>query len=224
MPLLSVEGIILRRTNFGEADRIISVLTPTHGQLSAIARGVRRPKSKLAGGLELFAVCELTIAEGRGDMGVVTSARLKHFFGSILHDYDRLTLGYEMIKMINRATTTVAEAEFYDLLHNGFRYLDDLDINGELIELWFRLQLTTLLGHGLNTQTDRQGDKLQAGKTYNYDTQEHAFYEHAPGSFTSEHIKLLRLSADKNPKVLAQVGGVEPVLSDCLGLARTIDG
>ena len=47
------EAIILRRTNYGEADRVISLITPDRGKISGIAKGVRKPKSKLAGGLEL---------------------------------------------------------------------------------------------------------------------------------------------------------------------------
>ena len=46
---LRTKCIILRRTNYGEADRILTVLTPEHGQLSVMARGVRKEKSRLAG-------------------------------------------------------------------------------------------------------------------------------------------------------------------------------
>src|SRR5690348_14419421 len=92
------EAIILRRTNYGEADRILNVLTPDHGKISLIAKGVRRPKSKLAGGLELFAVCSITVLQGKSDMGVVTSSRIKDFYGDILRDYDRLQVAYEVIK------------------------------------------------------------------------------------------------------------------------------
>ena len=66
MQVFKTEAIMLRRTNYGEADRIISFITPDRGKLSAIAKGVRKPKSKLAGGLELFAASDITIAEGRG--------------------------------------------------------------------------------------------------------------------------------------------------------------
>ena len=46
-------GFVLRRTNYGEADRILNLITP-QGKISAIAKGVRKPKSKLAGGVEMF--------------------------------------------------------------------------------------------------------------------------------------------------------------------------
>jgi len=185
----STPAIILRRTNYGEADRIINVLTPERGKISAIAKGVRKPKSKLAGGLELFAICELTIMEGRGELGLITSARLRQFFGDILKDYDRMQFAYEAIKLINRAAETVSEPEFYQLLADGLTWLGDLKTDWRLSELCFRLRLTAILGRGLNLLTDAAGQKLQADKIYNYDFVDNAFYADERGRFTSDHIK-----------------------------------
>ena len=56
MNQLVTDGIVLSRVNYGEADRIIKLLTPEAGKLSLMARGVRKPKSKLAGGIELFSI------------------------------------------------------------------------------------------------------------------------------------------------------------------------
>jgi len=67
-------AVVLRRTNYGEADRIVQLLTPV-GRRSVMARGVRKEKSKLAGGIELFAVSDVVLGQGKGDLGVVTSAR-----------------------------------------------------------------------------------------------------------------------------------------------------
>ena len=64
-------AIVLRRTNYGEADRILQLLTPD-GKRSVMARGVRREKSRLAGGIELFAVCEVVLTEGKGELGILT--------------------------------------------------------------------------------------------------------------------------------------------------------
>ena len=79
MSVERTEAIVLRRTNYGEADRILKLITPL-GQRSAMAKAVRREKSKLAGGIELFAISDVTIQTGKGDLGVLTSARLIHFY------------------------------------------------------------------------------------------------------------------------------------------------
>jgi DNA repair protein RecO (recombination protein O) len=220
----STEAIILRRTNYGEADRVISFLTPERGKVSAIARAVRKPKSKLAGGLELFAICDITLIEGRGELAVVTSARMRQFFGNILKEYDRMQLAYECVKQINKATETVSEPEFYGLLRDALGWLDDLSLDWRLVELCFRLRLQALLGHGLNLATDRDGAKLQPNQTYHYDFGDNAFFVQGDRArFTSEHIKLLRLASVKNPVVLRQVAGVEEVINDCLWLLRAAE-
>jgi DNA repair protein RecO (recombination protein O) len=219
----STEAIILRRTNYGEADRILSLLTPGRGKISAIAKGVRKPKSKLAGGLELFALCEVTIMEGRGDLGLVTSVRMKQFFGNILKDYDRMQFGYETVKQINKAAETVTEPEFYELLRDVLGWLDTLAVDHRLSELCFRLRLQFLLGHGLNLATDQVGQKLVADKRYHYDFGDNAFFEDDRGRFGSDHIKVLRLASIKDPVVLHQVAGLETVLDDCVWLLRTAE-
>ena len=69
MNQLTTQGIVLRRTDFGEADRILTVLTPANGKLSLMARGARRSKSKLAGGIELFSTSDLVYIQGKSDLG-----------------------------------------------------------------------------------------------------------------------------------------------------------
>src|SRR5450830_302744 len=98
MNSLRTRAIVLRRTNYGEADRILQLLTPT-GKRSVMARGVRREKSRLAGGIELFAICDVVIGEGRGELGILTSARLVQFYRHIMEDYDRMQFAYVAIKL-----------------------------------------------------------------------------------------------------------------------------
>lgn len=220
MKPVKTEAIILRRTNYGEADRIINFLTPDHGKLSAIAKGVRKPKSKLAGGLELFALCEVTIMQGKGDVGLVTSARLGEFFGDILYDYDRMQFAYDMIKQINRATETVSEPEFYYLLKEGLKSLNNLKTNWQLVELWFLLHLNMLLGRGVNLVTDNEGGRLKAGVNYDYDFAEQAFRASPGGQFNESHIKMLRFASVKEPSFLQRIENIEQLLPPSVWLLR----
>ncbi|HKX24570.1 MAG TPA: DNA repair protein RecO [Candidatus Saccharimonadales bacterium] len=223
MQTFRTEAIILRRTNYGEADRILNLLTPERGKLSAIAKGVRKSKSKLAGGLELFATCDVTIMQGKSDMGTVSSARLVKFYGDILKDYDRMQLAYELIKMVNRATETVGESEFYYLLRDGMVYLNELSVDYRIVELWFRLRYASALGVGLNLVQTAQGEALKADQRYNFDFGDMAFSPHPSGRFGSEQIKLLRLAHAKDPAILRQVSGLGVVLDDCLWLVRALN-
>ena len=220
---MSTQAIVLRRTNYGEADRILNLLTPSGTKVSAIAKGVRKPKSKLAGGLELLAVCDVTLVEGRGSMGLITSARLQAFFGNILHQYERMETAYAFIKRVNNATETVGEPEFYHLLRLGLESLDNLAIDWRLSETWFLLHYQKLLGRGLNITTDHSGEQLAADKKYHYDFADNTFYAHEQGRFSAGHLKFLRLAAAKEPAVLHNIGGIDGVLDDCLWLARTLE-
>jgi DNA repair protein RecO (recombination protein O) len=71
---LKAEGIVLRSIRYGEADRILHLYTPDRGRVSAIAKGVRRAKSRFGGRLEPFFRLQLVLYEGRGDLLTVTSA------------------------------------------------------------------------------------------------------------------------------------------------------
>jgi DNA repair protein RecO (recombination protein O) len=71
---LKTEAIVLRSLRYGEADRILHLYTPHRGRLGAIAKGVRRTRSRFGGRLEPFFRCNLVLYEGRSDLLTVTSA------------------------------------------------------------------------------------------------------------------------------------------------------
>lgn len=206
-------GIILGRTDFGEADRIITVLTPDHGKLRLMAKGVRRVKSKLAGGIELFSTSNITFIEGRGDIGTLISSRLIKHYGKIVSDITRVQLGYDLLKQLNKNTADHPEDEYYHLLENAFAALDDTAISTDLINAWFRAQLLRLAGHTPNLATDTNGDNLDAQSIYNFDSEAMTFSPHSKGRFNANHIKTLRLLFSQHqPTELAKVQGMEVTL------------
>src|SRR5690606_14086211 len=97
MSSLRTRAIVLRRTDYGEADRILQLLTP-QGRRGVLARGVRREKSRLAGGIELFAISDVVMTRGKGELNILTSARLVVFYRHILEDYETLQFAYEAVK------------------------------------------------------------------------------------------------------------------------------
>jgi len=212
-------AIILRRTNYGEADRILQLLTP-EGRRSVMARGVRKEKSKLAGGIELFAISDVVLGEGKGELGILTSARLVHFYNHIIQDYDRLQFGYLAVKLVTRASETVDEPDWFDALSEIYMGLDVPTIPLELTQTWFYLRYAALLGHELNVNLDVNGEKLSSDKRYRYDVGEQGLREHPSGEITAEHIKLLRLISTRSLKILTQIGGTQTILPECFALAR----
>lgn len=219
MKSLRTTAIVLRRTNYGEADRIVQLITP-EGRMTVMAKGVRKEKSRLAGGIELFAVSDVVIHEGKGQFGILTSARLVQFYRHILEDYDRLQFGYEVIKQVGRASELVDEPEWYSIALEVIKALDVLTIDIRLIQTWFYLRHSAILGHELPLHRDVEGKPLDKDSRYTYDVAEKGLRESPNGEVTAEHIKLLRLIAVKDIGVLVQVGGIDEVIGVCHDITR----
>lgn len=212
------EAIVLRRTDYGDFDRIVQFMTP-NGKRSAMAKGVRKPKSRLAGGIELLSLSDVVLRPGKGELGIVGSARMKMFYGHILEDYDRLMFAYEALKLIDRASQTVDEPEWFEVLEQTLAHLDELKVPLALIKAWFYLNYAKLLGEELSLWRDTSGEKIEAKKTYRYDNGEKGLVETPKGEITSSHIKLLRVMNEKPLRVAKQIGGVQPYLAECASLA-----
>lgn len=219
MRQLRTRAIVLRRTNYGEADRILQLLTP-EGRQSVIARGVRKEKSRLAGGIELFAVSDVVVGQGKGDLSILTSARLVQFYRHILEDYDRMQFGYEAIKQIAKASEMVNEPEWFDILLEVLMALDTKTVDLRLTQAWFYLRHSALLGYELSLHRDITGETIEVAARYRYDVAEKGLRKTTQGELTVDHIKLLRLMSDKPLRVLAQVGGLDDVLGECLAVTR----
>lgn len=220
MSAIRTRAIVLRRTNYGEADRILQLMTP-EGKRSVMARGVRREKSKLAGGIELFAVSDVVINEGRGELGILTSARLVHFYQHVMQDYDRLQFGYEVIKHVAAASEMVNEPEWFDVLFEVIKALDATTLPLQLTQTWFYLRYVELLGSPLSLVNDIDGQRLQPDQRYMYDISEKGLRQAMNGELTADHIKLMRLIQAKPLEVLVQVGGTGAILPECWATART---
>lgn len=218
-PTQRTTAIVLRRTNYGEADRIIQLLTPL-GQRSVIAKGVRREKSKLAGGIELFAVSDVVIRRGRGELGVLTSARLNVFYHHILDDYERMQQVYAIMKLVANGSEQIDEPEWFMVLAQVLAAFNERTIDRRLIEAWFYLRYAGLLGSELNLHIDATGHKLQSDRRYMYDLSERVLRLSNRGNLTADHIKLLRLMQANSLEKMARIRGVTPVIADCWLVAR----
>jgi DNA repair protein RecO (recombination protein O) len=145
---LKTEGIVLRTIRYGEADRILHIYTPTRGRVSAIAKGVRRARSRFGGRLEPFFRLDLVLYEGRSDLLTVTSAET-------LAGYPRLREHAAALDGAARACEAVARIfddgepnpGVYHLLGNELALLDrEPGRAGRANALAFRLKLLLAAG------------------------------------------------------------------------------
>ncbi len=210
------KGIILRRVDYGEADRIITFLSNTHGKVASMAKGVKRPKSKLSGGLELFSLSNLTFLEGKKNLEQLISARLIKHYRNILHDYERVQVGYKAIELVDKLTENDVGEEFFDLLHATFEELEDLHNPRVLVEIWFRLNLLDMLGHLPNLTHDDSNTKLAEEGEYTFVPSDGMFVKKPGGVFGSNQIKAWRVLLRNKPTQARKIQKLDEALEPTL--------
>jgi DNA repair protein RecO (recombination protein O) len=120
----STEAMVLKRSDFGEADRIVTLFTPYKGKFHTLAKGSRRPVSKLAGHLELLNRSQLQIAVGR-NLDIITQAEVRENFLRLRPELWHMTCGFYLAELVDRfVEERVAHSDIYTLLLQTLRYLD----------------------------------------------------------------------------------------------------
>ena len=130
------DGVVLRTHKLGEADRIITLLTRQNGRVRAVAKGVRRTKSRFGGRLEPFTHVDVLIHPGRS-LDVIQQAEVIRAYGKPLAtDYPRYTAGTAMLETAEKFTPVEKEPAIrqFLLLIGGLRALGDADVADYLDE------------------------------------------------------------------------------------------
>lgn len=139
-------GIVLARRNFGEADRILVVYSKVFGRISLIAKGVRRPKSRKRGHIEVFSLINFQASAGRG-LDIMTEAELIDGFKGVRSSLNKISLAYYLSEVVGRITHEgEPNKELFELI---LEYLNKLKkTNGlKALRLDFITRLLTLLGY-----------------------------------------------------------------------------
>jgi DNA repair protein RecO (recombination protein O) len=126
--LYRTDAIVLRRHDFGEADRILTLYSPTLGKLRAVAKGVRRPKSRLGGNVELFTHVNVLVAQGR-NLDIVTQAEARRPFHGIRDDLWKAAYASYAAELVDRFTEERLENRaIFDLLLEVLAFLDGVPV------------------------------------------------------------------------------------------------
>lgn len=116
MRIYKTEGIVLKRVNFGEADRILTIYTRQCGKIKVLAKGIRKITSKKSGSLELFNWVRLCLAHGR-TWDIVTETQTVRSFRTWRKDLRKVALAYHFSELIERLTPeNVRNEEVFHLL------------------------------------------------------------------------------------------------------------
>ncbi len=158
MALYSDQGIVLRTMRYGEADRIITLLTQSHGKMRAIIKGVRKTKSRFGASVEPFSHVDVVIYEGRSELRIISQADLLSPFDRIRSDFDAYTCAQVMCESTDRvAPDGEPNVRLVLLLLSGLRCLDDLVRSKRLVPHVLRsaylLKLLGITGFGPSLKT-----------------------------------------------------------------------
>jgi DNA repair protein RecO (recombination protein O) len=139
------KAIVLSRFELGEADRVLTLLTPHDGKIKAIAKGVRRPGSRIGGSVEPFAELELLLARGR-TFDVVTQAQVAEAWLRFRDHLTATATAWYLGELAERAVEERAGAwPVYALLRRAFQLLDD-GMDPDRVARWFETGLSDALG------------------------------------------------------------------------------
>lgn len=208
------KALVLRRTNYGESDRILNLITP-EGKISVLARGVRKEKSRLAGAVELFTLSDVVIHQGRGRLATLTAAKMLRFYQHLLTDLRLLELASNFLKKIERAATQTDNPEFFDILDQALAGLDS-GVRPDLVATWFDFNLLRATGEELNLFRDTAGEPLHSEQNYIWDESEQALRPDEQGKIGVNEIKLLRLIWSTKLKTVASIKGISKISLDFL--------
>ncbi|MFB3882811.1 MAG: DNA repair protein RecO [Armatimonadota bacterium] len=162
--LSRVSAVVVRQRELGEADRILVLYSRERGKLSAVAKGVRRPRSKLAGSLQLFSQAELQLAAGRS-LDVITQARSVNAFYHLRQDMQRYVRASYLSELVDVMTEEgMADPGLFGLLVETLSALDSGGAPDTLTHS-FEVKLLSRLGYGPELDSCASCGAAIAGRT-----------------------------------------------------------
>lgn len=206
-------AIILRRINYGEADRILTLLTRDYGKIALIAKGVRKEKSKLAGGIELFSESDISFIKGKGDVGTLVSTQLNRHFGNIHTDLDRVRVASDFLSRVDSVSEDGTGQEFYDIVIAMFMALNTRNVPCALAHAWGTLRLLLTIGEVINLEADATDAPFDEASMYRFSYEDNRFYKDQKGSVSPLLIKFIRLLGYEEPAVATRVKGYQDLAS-----------
>jgi DNA repair protein RecO (recombination protein O) len=197
-------GVVLRTYKLGEADRIVVLMTRGRGKVRAVAKGVRKTKSRFGARLEPTSHVNLQLYEGRGELDIVTQAEGVEPFRHLRESLAKLERAVAMLEVIDQvAQEGEANEALYEMLVGGLRTAEHRD--SPLVTPAFFLKLLAIEGVGLYVE-----GCVQCGRT---------------DSLTSADLDDGGLRCEDHPGTQAVSPGAVMVLQQILGghLAWALD-
>jgi len=140
------EAIVLRTHKLGEVDRILTLLTRHHGQVRAVAKGIRKTSSRFGARLEPFMACDLQLYEGKNLDTVSQAEQIANYGATIVNDYSRYTVASTIVETAEKLTRELSNEKHYLLVVGALRTLAQAEIQPTQILDSYLLRALSLSG------------------------------------------------------------------------------
>ena len=141
----TTDAIVLSRFDLGEADRVLTLITPGMGKIKAIAKGVRRTTSRIGGSLEPFAELNVAMARGR-TFDIVTQVSVGHAWLNLRDSLESAATAWYLAELADRSLEERHAAEpLYALLRRAYELLD-AGMDPGRVARWYEMHLLDELG------------------------------------------------------------------------------
>jgi DNA repair protein RecO (recombination protein O) len=165
------DALLLRTTDYSDADRIVTLFTRQAGKLSAVARGARGSKRRFSGALEPYAVIRVELDKRRGDLYGLKRAEVDRSFPAILTDLSRMDAGGAALALVREAHAPEVADEA--LFVSAVQYLTVIDLEGDPqrgLLLCFAMRVLSLMGMAPRLAAcGRSGEAVPPGRTAYFD-------------------------------------------------------
>ena len=143
---LNVSALVLRKSEYRDYDRMLTLLTAEHGRLDAVARGCRRPKSELINAAEPFVCGQYQLYFNAGRY-TVTQCKVTEGFYELRNDLDKLTLGAKWLRILETISVSdEPQADLFNTALDAFSYLTYSGIDLRLLNAMFLMKILYISG------------------------------------------------------------------------------
>jgi len=140
------QAVVIKQTGLGEVDKILTLFTPELGKVRAVAKGVRRPGSKLGGAVEPLTHSLMVLAKGR-NLDIVTQSQVIDGFAALKSDLWKVSCGFYILELVDAFTVEgLGNRDVFALMLDAFRYLCK-DDDGDTVLRHFEVHLLDMVGY-----------------------------------------------------------------------------
>lgn len=140
-------GIVIKRSNLGEADKLITIFTRSHGKVTLVAKGLRKLSSKRAGSMELFNHVKASIIKGRGGLDTLAEVQTINSFPTWRKHLGRVVLAYQLVEIVDKLTPDhQPHPEIYEILKQALSQISGFGSDWKFKIENLKLQIIRELG------------------------------------------------------------------------------